>query len=131
MTFERAGPYQYQAAIAALHARRGALKTPMETNRGALSRIAGAPANAGCCAQCRRGLGDGGAKLDEGLARIDALEESGELSRYHLLHAARDLHRRAGRIDEARKAYERALTLVHKCGRNGPLERRVNELNSR
>lgn len=132
MTFERAGPYQYQAAIAALHAKarrvedtdwrqiavlyRG-LQAHLQTPVVALN-AAVALAMAG--------------QLDEGLARIDALEESGELSRYHLLHAARaDLHRRAGRIDEARKAYERALTLVQNAAERAFLERRVNELNSR
>jgi RNA polymerase sigma-70 factor, ECF subfamily len=48
-----------------------------------------------------------------GLALIDAMLARGELTEYHLAHAARaDLARRAGRTDDAKASYERALGLV-------------------
>jgi RNA polymerase sigma-70 factor (ECF subfamily) len=51
--------------------------------------------------------------VDGGLSRLDALEASGALPRYHLLPAARaDLLARTGRVAPARDAYKRALSLV-------------------
>jgi RNA polymerase sigma-70 factor (ECF subfamily) len=114
----RPGPYQVQAAIAALHARaprpedtdwpqiatlyRG-LKTMwpspvIELNRAVAVAMADGP--------------------DAGLALMEPLAD--ELERYHLFHAARaDLLRRSGRSDEAKLAYQRALDLV-----TNPVERK-------
>jgi RNA polymerase sigma-70 factor, ECF subfamily len=104
----RPGPYLLQAAIAALHARApraedtdwpqiaalyGALggMTPspvVELNRAVAISMADGPA--------------------AGLPLVDAL--SGELSEYHLFHAARaDMLRRLGRDDEAAASYRLAL----------------------
>lgn len=48
-----------------------------------------------------------------GLELIDAILSRGELTDYHLVHAARaDLCRRMGRIEEARIAYQVALSLA-------------------
>ena len=48
-----------------------------------------------------------------GLARLDRLEAEGPLAGYHLLPAARaDLLRRAGRRDEAARAYGQAIALA-------------------
>lgn len=67
--------------------------------------------------------------LDEGLARLDALERDGDLSSYHLLPAARaDLLRRAGRAQDARAAYHAALELVSNEVERRYLERRLREL---
>ncbi len=50
---------------------------------------------------------------EAGLARIDAIERRGELCDYHPLHAARaELLRRLGRVDDARRAYARAIALA-------------------
>ena len=47
------------------------------------------------------------------LRLLDALEQQGALSEYHLFHAARaDVLRRLGRHDAALRAYRRALELV-------------------
>ena len=47
------------------------------------------------------------------LAVIETLAKSGELDRYHLLHAVRaDLLRRMGSWTEAARSYEQALALV-------------------
>lgn len=48
-----------------------------------------------------------------GLELIDSMLNRGELTDYHLVHAARaDLCRRIGRIEEARIAYQTALSLA-------------------
>ncbi|HXK30598.1 MAG TPA: RNA polymerase sigma factor [Candidatus Binatia bacterium] len=64
-----------------------------------------------------------------GLALIDAILGRGQLSDYHLAHAARaDLCRRLGRIAEARASYERALSLTQQEPERWFLERRLAEL---
>ncbi len=64
-----------------------------------------------------------------GLALIDALLARGELRRYHLAHAARaDLCRRLGRSEDARAAYEEALTLTSSEPERRYLEKRLREL---
>ena len=61
------------------------------------------------------------------LALVDPLAEP--LSGYHAYHAARaDLLRRAGRRDEARAAYDRAITLAGNSGETTYLARRRDEL---
>ena len=107
----RPGPYQVQAAIAALHARaprpedtdwpqiatlyrglKAMWPTPViELNRAVAVAMADGP--------------------DAGLALMEPL--GGELDRYHLFHAAKaDLLRRSGRTGEAEVAYRRAIALV-------------------
>jgi RNA polymerase sigma-70 factor (ECF subfamily) len=64
-----------------------------------------------------------------GMALIDAILERGELSEYHLAHAARaDLCRRLGRTAEARAAYERALSLTEQEPERRFLKGRLAEL---
>jgi RNA polymerase sigma-70 factor, ECF subfamily len=63
------------------------------------------------------------------LALIDALDATGELDGYHLLHAARaDLLRRDGATVEASKSYARALELVTNDSERRFLERRLREV---
>ncbi|MFW6093241.1 MAG: RNA polymerase sigma factor [Pseudomonadota bacterium] len=65
----------------------------------------------------------------EGLALVDAILRRGELTDYHLAHAARaDLCRRLGRAGEARQAYRRALALAQQAPGRRLLERRLREL---
>src|SRR5262249_32677514 len=67
--------------------------------------------------------------LDSGLALVDAILRRGELSDYHLAHAARaDLCRRLGRDGEARVAYERALALAQQEPERRFLKKRLQEL---
>jgi RNA polymerase sigma-70 factor (ECF subfamily) len=67
--------------------------------------------------------------LESGLALIDAILARGELSEYHLAHAARaDLSRRLGRTEEARAAYERALALAQQEPERRFLRKRLREL---
>jgi RNA polymerase sigma-70 factor, ECF subfamily len=114
----RPGPYQVQAAIAALHAQaprpedtdwpqiatlyrglKAMWPTPViELNRAVAVAMADGP--------------------DAGLALMQPLAD--ELDRYHLYHSARaDLLRRSGRSVEAKGAYRQALELV-----TNPVERR-------
>ncbi len=64
-----------------------------------------------------------------GLQRIDAILAQGDLTDYHLAHAARaDLCRRLGRISEARASYQRSLALVRQEPERRFLEKRLREL---
>jgi RNA polymerase sigma-70 factor (ECF subfamily) len=66
---------------------------------------------------------------EEGLAQIEQLGASGDLDAYHLYHAARaDLLRRLCRKDEARGAYDRALSLTTNAVERRYLRRRISEL---
>lgn len=67
-----------------------------------------------------------------GIALIDAIFAKGDLTEYHLAHAARaDLLRRQGRPGEARTAYKRALTLAQQEPERRFLQRRLDELTAR
>jgi len=125
----RPGPYQMQAAIAALHARAA---RPEETDwaqiaalYGALLRTTPGPIvelNAAAAVAMAHGP-------EAGLAWMERLERSGTLAGYHLLPAAQaDLLRRLGRTGEARAAYARALALVRHPAERRFLERRLGEL---
>jgi RNA polymerase sigma-70 factor (ECF subfamily) len=66
---------------------------------------------------------------DAGLTLVDAILARGDLTDYHLAHAARaDLCRRLGRIADARTSYERALALARQHPERRFLERRLREL---
>ncbi|MFI8996799.1 RNA polymerase sigma factor [Streptomyces sp. NPDC053542] len=113
LAMRRAGPYQVQAAIAACHATApDAASTDwrqIATLYTQLSRLAPSPVvdlNRAVAVAMAYGI-------PAGLALLDELTASGRLGRYHLLPAARaDLLRRAGRVAEARAAYEEALKLA-------------------
>lgn len=125
------GPYQLQAAIAALHAE---APSSAETDwaqvaalYGELTRINASPVvrlNQAVAVA----MGEG---LERGLALIDELDASGELASYHLLHAARaDLLRRLGRTVEAVAAYERALQLATNTVERTYLQSRLDSLSA-
>ncbi|HEY1418269.1 MAG TPA: DUF6596 domain-containing protein, partial [Myxococcaceae bacterium] len=125
----RAGPYQLQAAIAALH---GRAARPEDTDwpqiaalYGALLRTTPGPIvelNAAAAVAMAHGP-------EAGLAWMERLERSGALDGYHLLPASQaDLLRRLGRTEEARAAYGRALALVRHPAERRFLERRLAEL---
>lgn len=123
------GPYQLQAAIAALHAR---AERSEETDwpqisalYGALLRLNPSPIvelNAAVAVAMARGP-------EAGLVWMERLAGSGDLAGYHLLPAAQaDLLRRLGRVEEARAAYGRALGLVRHPAERRFLVRRLSEL---
>jgi RNA polymerase sigma-70 factor, ECF subfamily len=107
------GPYQLQAAIAALHAQAPSPeKTDWKQIAGLyqeLLRISPSPVvalNHAVAVAMSEGL-------EPGLAQIERVGESGGLEQYHLYHAARaDILRRLGRRSQAAAAYEKALGLA-------------------
>lgn len=65
----------------------------------------------------------------EGLRIVDAMLARGELSRYHLAHAARaDFCRRLGRLGEARVSYQQALDLASQEPERRFLRQKLDEL---
>lgn len=126
----RPGPYQLQAAIAAVHAEAAvasetdwrqiaALYAELETINPtpvvALNRAAAI------------GMSEGPPR---GLELMDALSDM--LDRYHLFHAARaDLLRRLGDREGALQAYGRAQALTENEAERAYLERRVRALTDR
>jgi RNA polymerase sigma-70 factor (ECF subfamily) len=64
-----------------------------------------------------------------GLALIEPLLARGDLADYHLAHAARaDLSRRLGRFADARRSYEKALSLALQGSERRFLEKRLADL---
>lgn len=123
------GSYTVQAAIAAVHAQ---APTAADTD---WSQIVGLydllmQADPSPVVELNRAVGvamrDG---PEAGLALVDDILARGDLSDYHLAHAARaDLCRRLGRTAEARASYERALELTRQEPERRFLERRLAEL---
>jgi RNA polymerase sigma-70 factor (ECF subfamily) len=129
LTFKRAGPYQIQAAIAALHDEAatsaetdwpqiGALYTTLarltpssvvELNRAVAVAMAAGP--------------------EHGLILLDRPELAAALADYHHYHAARaDLLRRSRRHDAAISAYVRALDLCQNAAERRFLQRRLADV---
>jgi RNA polymerase sigma-70 factor (ECF subfamily) len=125
----RPGPYQLQAAIAALHAE---ATTAAATDWSqiaelyeTLARVAPSPVvdlNRAVAVAMAHGPA-------AGLARVEALAETGELAGNHLLHATRaDLLRRLGRRAEAASAYRQALALAGTDTERAFLSTRLTEV---
>src|SRR5438552_7802096 len=129
LTSHRFGPYTLQAAIAALHAEASTAAATdwpqivglydvllradpypvIELNRAAAIAMRDGP--------------------QAGLSLIDAILVRGDLTGYHLAHAARgDLLRRLGRGDEAIDAYKRALELATQKSERSFIAGRLDQL---
>lgn len=125
----RFGPYTLQAAIAAVHAEASSSRATdwpqivglydvllradpssvIELNRAAAIAMRDGP--------------------EAGLALIDAILVRGDLTDYHLAHAARgDLCRRIGRVEDAIGAYKRALELATQEPERRFITRRLEQL---
>lgn len=66
-----------------------------------------------------------------GLRLIDTIMRRGDLVNYHLTHAAlAEFYRRSGKFEEARSAYETAITLVRQEPERRFLQRRMMELSA-
>jgi RNA polymerase sigma-70 factor (ECF subfamily) len=124
------GPYQLQAAIAAVHAE---AKTAEETDwrqivalYSELMRIDPSPIVAlNHAAAVAMSAG-----FEQGLQLIDEVGAEGKLDHYYFFHAARaDLLRRLERSEEAAKAYARALPLTSNEVEQRYVRRRLSELN--
>ena len=129
LRMRRAGPYQVQAAIAALHCQ---AERAEATDWGQIAalydellRIQPSPIvalNRAVAVAMARGP-------DDGLRLLDDEELASALERYHLYHAARaDLLRRADRLADAATAYRRALELATNAVERAYLERRLREV---
>jgi len=128
----RVGPYQLQAAIAAVHdeaATAAGTDWPQILGLyGVLARVSPSPVvdlnRAVALAQVS------GPAV--GLAAVDALAVDPALAEYRFLHATRaDFLRRLGRWGEAADAYERALSLAPNGPERAFLERRIEEVRAR
>jgi RNA polymerase sigma-70 factor, ECF subfamily len=123
------GPYTIQAAIAAVHANAPNAAATDWTQIVALYDLL-ARAEPSPVVELNRAVAvamrDG---PSAGLALIDDILGRGDLSDYHLAHAARaDFCRRLGQIAKARASYERALSLTEQEPERRFLERRLAEL---
>lgn len=122
----RAGPYQLQAAIAAVHAR---AETPAHTRWDEIAGLYAllAALQPSPVIELNRAVAVAMAQGPRaGLALIDRVEGLGE---YHLFHAARaDLLRRLGETAAAAEAYARAFDLATNPAERRFLERRLREL---
>jgi RNA polymerase sigma-70 factor (ECF subfamily) len=125
----RRGPYQVQAAIAALHAK---ARDASSTDWAQIAALYGAlyammptaivELNAAVAIAMVEGP-------ERGLEWIDRVEAHGELGDYHLLPAARaDLLRRAGQAGAAATHYRRAIELARNPAERLYLERRLREV---
>jgi RNA polymerase sigma-70 factor (ECF subfamily) len=128
MRRDRVGPYQLQAAIAACHATaaRSADTDWVEIARlyQSLADVIPTPVvklNAAVAVA----MADG---PEAGLALVQELEDGGQLTDYHLLHATRaDLLRRLGRDAQSAASYRRALELTTNEAERRFLARRLEE----
>jgi RNA polymerase sigma-70 factor (ECF subfamily) len=128
LRLRRPGPFQVQAAIAACHAQAG---SPDETDWMEITALYAtlAEMHPSAVVELNRAvavsmwLGPA-----EGLAIVESLAESGELTGYHHLAAARaDMLRRLGRPTEAASAYQEARDLAGTDAERRYLERRRRE----
>ncbi len=129
LSLRRVGSYQLQAAIAALHAE---AKRADQTDwrqivalYEELIRITSSPVvalNHAVAVAMSEGF-------ERGLSFIESAGADGKLENYYLFHASRaDLLRRLHRLDEARAAYQRALSLTTNHVEQTYIRRRLNDL---
>jgi RNA polymerase sigma-70 factor (ECF subfamily) len=126
LSLGRPGPYQLQAAIAALHAE---ASTPEETDWVQIAALYGRLArhDPSPIVELNRAVAVAMAEGPE--HGLDLVERVPGLDRYHLLHATRaDLLRRLGRTEDATAAYEHALELATNPTEREFLQRRLAEL---
>lgn len=129
LRMRRVGPYQVQAAIAAVHAQ---AETPQQTDwveiaglYRTLRDLTPSPVidfNYAVAMAMFQGP-------EVGLSLVDKLEGDEQLDAYHLYHATRaDMLRRLGRNEEAADAYRRAVELTANESESAFLQRRLAEV---
>ena len=119
--YRRVGPYQLQAAIAAVHAEGETDWPAVAALYARLAELTPSP-----IVDLNRAVAV--AMADGEAHGLDLLDEIRGLDDYHLLHAARaDLLRRLDRRDEAAVSYRRALALTTNPVEREFLERRLAE----
>jgi RNA polymerase sigma-70 factor (ECF subfamily) len=126
---QRAGSYQLQAAIAALHC--GA-RAASETNWRQIAALYDelySQRPTPVVALNRAVAVAMATAAEDGLRLLDDPSLAEPLANYHLYHATRaDLLRRSGRFGEAASGYREALALVTNSAERSFLERRVTEV---
>ena len=126
LSFRRPGPYQLQAAIAALHAQ---AETPGETDWPQIAALYAELARAEPSPVVDLNRAVAVAMADGPEAGLELIDRIRGLDRYHLLHAARaDLLRRLDRRGEAADAYAQALEHATNAAERAFLERRLAEV---
>jgi len=131
LSSKRFGQYTLQAAIAAMHAYAPSFETTdwnqIVSLYDMLLQIAPSPVieiNRAVAMAMRDGP-------LAGLTLIDGILAGGDLSGYHLAHAARaELYRRLGETEKARSSYLEALSLAEQETERRYLKRRLRELPS-
>ncbi len=123
------GPYQIQAAIAALHAQAPSTEATDWRQIAALYSVL-SEMNPSVVIELNRAvaiaMADG---PGAGMAILDDLEREGSLDSYYLFHAARaDLLRRMGWLQEAHDAYTEALALCQNAVEQSFMRRRLTQL---
>jgi RNA polymerase sigma-70 factor (ECF subfamily) len=125
------GPYQLQAAIAAVHAEAATARETDWKQIAGLYTILNAGQTSPIVSLNHAVAIAMSESLERGIAMIDDLGAAGELDSYHLYHAARaDLLRRMGRNKQALESYHRALALTTNAVELRYLRRRISELNA-
>ena len=124
MTRDRPGPYQVQAAIAALHAR---APRPEDTDWPQIAVLYGVLEDMAPSPVVRLNRAVAVAMADGPGAGLPLLESARDaLASYHLFHAARaDLLRRLGRLDDSTAAYRAALDLATNAAERAFLEQQL------
>jgi RNA polymerase sigma-70 factor (ECF subfamily) len=125
----RVGPYQLQAAIAAVHAEAASAELTDWRQIAALYELLSRRSPSPVVELNRAAavaMADG---PERGLQLMDRAEVAEALRSYRWFHAARaDLLRRLGRTAEAYAAYARALELTENRGERTYMQRRLNEV---
>ncbi|MBE9167973.1 RNA polymerase sigma factor [Pleurocapsales cyanobacterium LEGE 06147] len=129
LSSQRFGAYALQAAIAAVHAESPSAEATdwgrIVALYNVLARVESSPVvdlNRAVAVAMRDGP-------SAGLPLIDAILARGDLTDYHLAHAARaDLCRRLGKTADARDSYQQALVLTRQEPERRFLEKRLREL---
>ena len=125
------GPYTIEAAIAAVHCR---ANRPGDTDWSQIVRLYDLLQQLTPSPVVSLNRAVAVAMADgpqQGLTIISTVEAAGDLTGYHLLHAAKaDLLRRLGSLDEAAVSYKRALDLATNESERRFLERRLREMSS-
>jgi RNA polymerase sigma-70 factor (ECF subfamily) len=132
MTLRHPGPYQIQAAVAALHTAAASYQDTdwqqISLLYRTLQQLSPTPVvalNHAVAVAMSEGV-------LRGLALLDDMDQRGELQTYYLFHAARaDMLRRSGWLQDALIAYDRALQLCENRAERAYLQRRMGEVQAR
>jgi RNA polymerase sigma-70 factor, ECF subfamily len=129
LRFGAVGPYQIQAAIAAVHANAAVAEDTDWVEIAALyKRLVELTPTPVVVLNYAVALALS-AGLEQGLQEIDKLGASAQLESYHLFHGARaEILRRMGRHQEAERSYRRAMDLTQNVVERTYLERRIRGL---